>query len=113
MVRIKRVYEKASDDDGIRVLVDRLWPRGVKKEDLKIDRWANELAPSNAVRKEFCHDPEKWQAFRKAYLAELQGHKEEIAELREIARNETLTLLYAAKDETLNNAVVLLDAIQR
>jgi uncharacterized protein YeaO (DUF488 family) len=108
MIRIKRIYEKPAREDGRRVLVDRLWPRGMKKEAAKIDLWMKEVAPSDTLRKSFCHDVGKWPEFQKKYFAELQKKAELIADLKKIEKEYgTLTLLFAAKDEEHNQAVVL------
>jgi uncharacterized protein YeaO (DUF488 family) len=114
MVRIKRVYEKADSEDGFRVLVDRLWPRGMKKEAAKIDLWMKDVAPSDALRKSFCHDVEKWPEFQKRYLAELKQKKELVGELKKMEKeHRTLTLLFGAKDEEHNQAVVLAQVLKR
>ncbi|BBL68194.1 hypothetical protein MchiMG62_13750 [Methanoculleus chikugoensis] len=94
-------------DDGIRILVDRLWPRGLSKEKAEIDRWEKDLAPTSELRKWFGHDPAKWDEFLRRYRAELEGKEEELARLRQEASEGTVTLLYAAKDEEHNNAVAL------
>lgn len=106
-IQMKRVYLPASDTDGYRVLVDRLWPRGVRKENAKIDLWAKELAPSNELRKWFGHIPERFGEFSKRYAEELEANPEARPVLDEIRRHDSVTLLYAAKDEKHNNAVVL------
>jgi uncharacterized protein YeaO (DUF488 family) len=114
MIRIKRAYEAPAKSDGVRILVDRLWPRGVRKESLDIAFWMKELAPSDALRKWFGHDPGKWDEFRKRYLKELK-RPEAVSLLREIAetaRKGTVTLVYSAKDEQHNQAVVLKDALE-
>lgn len=105
-VSIKRVYDAPAKADGIRVLVDRIWPRGIKKEDAKIDMWLKEVAPSTKLRQWFAHDPEKWSDFRSRYLSELKGNTA-LAELKALSQKNKITLLYAAKDEEHNNAVVL------
>ncbi len=110
MIQIKRVYDEATDEDGYRILVDRLWPRGVSKERAKIDEWAKELAPSTELRNEFCHDLDKWVSFVQAYQQELSGKEDQ---LKAIAKRATVTLVYATKDEEHNQAVVLLEAIRR
>jgi uncharacterized protein YeaO (DUF488 family) len=108
MIKVKRVYEKPDRDDGWRVLVDRLWPRGMKKEAAHLDAWLKEVAPSDALRKWFGHDPEKWGEFQKKYRAELRKQKELIQELKQIEKKKgTLTLLFGAKDQEHNEAVVL------
>lgn len=114
MVRIKRVYEEVAKEDGYRVLVDRLWPRGMKKEAVKIDLWMKEVAPSDALRKSFHHDPMKWPDFKKKYQAELKKKKEWIAELRKLEKGHgTLTLLFGARDPEHNQAVVLAKALKK
>lgn len=111
-VRLKRAYDEAVAADGYRVLVDRLWPRGVKKEDAHLDEWAKELAPSPELRKWFGHDPKRFDAFRARYLDELDAHEEKVSELRRRARNETVTLVYSAKDTEHNDAVVLAELLR-
>lgn len=107
MIKTKRVYEAKYSDDGFRVLVDRLWPRGVSKEKAGVDLWLKEVAPSNELRKWFNHDPAKWSEFQKRYRAELKDDAA-LEELKELAKkHKALTLLYAAKDEQYNQAVVL------
>jgi len=113
MIKIKRVYEKPAKEDGWRVLVDRLWPRGMKKEAAHLDVWMKDVAPSDALRKWFGHKPEKWSEFRKKYRSELGKKKELVAELKKMAKEHgTVTLLYGAKDEEHNQAVVLADALK-
>jgi uncharacterized protein YeaO (DUF488 family) len=113
MIKIKRVYEKAAKDDGWRVLVDRLWPRGMTKDAAHLDVWMKDVAPSNALRKWFGHKPEKWSEFQKKYRSELRKNKELVAELKKMAKEHgTLTLLFGAKDEEHNEAVVLADALK-
>jgi uncharacterized protein YeaO (DUF488 family) len=106
-VRIKRAYEPPSRGDGTRILVDRLWPRGVKKSQAGISQWMKEIAPSNELRKWFGHDPARWEEFRRRYEAELTGKRDLVRQLRELAREGTLTLIYSAHDEAHNQAVVL------
>jgi uncharacterized protein YeaO (DUF488 family) len=114
MVRVKRVYEKAEKGDGWRVLVDRLWPRGMTKEKAKADVWRKDVAPSDALRKWFGHEPEKWAAFQKKYRAELAKNKPVLTELKKMEKEHgTLTLLFGAKDEEHNQAVVLADVLKR
>lgn len=104
---IKRIYEPYSDADGYRILVDRLWPRGIKKENAHIDKWLKEVAPSTALRKWFGHDAEKWDDFRKRYLAELKN-SDALDELKnDLHQNKTITLLYAKKDEQHTHALIL------
>jgi uncharacterized protein YeaO (DUF488 family) len=106
-VSIKRAYEPPSPRDGIRVLVDRLWPRGVKKADAGISQWMKDIAPSNELRKWFGHEPARWQEFRRRYKAELAKKRELLGELRNLAKEGPLTLVYAAHDEVHNQAAVL------
>jgi uncharacterized protein YeaO (DUF488 family) len=109
MIKIKRVYEEPQEDDGIRVLVDRLWPRGLRKEEAKVNLWLKDLAPSNDLRKWFSHDPSKWEEFKRRYIEEIKG-KEELRRLLDLIKKEkTVTLLYSTKDEKRNNAVALLE----
>lgn len=110
-VRLKRAYEPPASADGTRVLVDRLWPRGVKKEKAAIDEWMKEIAPSTELRKWFGHDPERWPEFRRRYRSEIKKHPGEFGRLRELARKGNLTLVYAAHDEAHNDAVVLRDLL--
>ena len=112
MIRCKRVYEPASADDGARVLVDRLWPRGCKKEHLALQGWLKEVAPSAALRKGFCHDPALFDEFRLLYRAELAAHPEHWQGLLALAERESLTLLFAAREEHFNNARVLADFLE-
>jgi uncharacterized protein YeaO (DUF488 family) len=107
MIRIKRIYDPPSPGDGKRILVDRLWPRGVAKEDARLDEWLKEIAPSDELRHWFGHEPEKWDEFRSRYRQELQGQEEILNRLRAEAQQGTITILFAAKDEEHNNAVVL------
>ncbi len=107
-ISIKRVYLPAEDSDGYRVLVDRLWPRGIKKEDAKVDLWAKTLAPSVELRKWFNHISERFEEFSKKYVEELKANPEAALVLDELRRHDKVTLLYGAKDEQHNNAVVLL-----
>jgi uncharacterized protein YeaO (DUF488 family) len=110
---IKRVYDPPDASDEMRVLVDRLWPRGMSKARAKIDRWEKELAPSDALRRWFGHDPAKWTGFRKRYANELKAHADEMRELVAAARRGRVTLLYAARDEEHNNAVVLVEFMKK
>lgn len=112
-LRLKRVYEKPAQGDGLRVLVDRLWPRGLKKEEAAVDLWLKEIAPSADLRKWFGHDPEKWTEFRSRYRAELQKNQAAIETLRAKGGKGNVTLLYAAHDEAHNNAVVLKDFLEK
>jgi uncharacterized protein YeaO (DUF488 family) len=113
MLRLKRAYEPPSPADGERVLVERLWPRGLTKAAAAIDVWLKDIAPSPALRKWFAHDPAKWESFRRRYWKELQGQKEAIDLLRRKARQGTVTLVYAAKDEEHNSALVLKAFLER
>ncbi|MBX6742429.1 MAG: DUF488 domain-containing protein [Acetobacteraceae bacterium] len=106
-VRLKRAYEAASPEDGTRILVDRLWPRGIRKEEAAIDEWMKEIAPSTELRKWFGHDPARWEEFRRRYSAEVHQHPEELERLRSMAREGPITLVYSARDEAHNDAVVL------
>lgn len=108
MIKIKRIYEGFEESDGYRILIDRLWPRGLSKEKAKIDLWLKEIAPSEELRKWFGHDPVKWDEFKEKYGAELKSHKEQIEEIKNLVKtHKIITLLYAARDEAHNNAVVL------
>jgi uncharacterized protein YeaO (DUF488 family) len=111
VVKIKRIYDPPSEDDGVRILVDRLWPRGISKEAAAIDEWERDIAPSDELRKWFSHDPAKWQEFRKRYVSELRKNPEVVSKLRTLAKKGPLTLLFAAKDVAHNNAVVLRELI--
>ena len=106
-VKLKRAYEPPGPDDGTRVLVDRLWPRGVSKDDAALDLWLKDLAPSTELRKWFGHDPSRWQEFCERYSAEVRQHQEAYDQLRELARKGPVTLVYSAHDEIHNDAVVL------
>lgn len=112
-VHIKRIYDPAVKADGFRVLVDRLWPRGIKKEEAALDAWAKNAAPSPELRKWFNHEPEKWTEFSKKYKAELKDNDAVNDLLRYAEENKILTLLYAAKDEKHNHALVLLDVVKK
>jgi uncharacterized protein YeaO (DUF488 family) len=112
-VRIKRAYEAPSADDGTRVLIDRLWPRGIGKAEAAFDHWMKEIAPSTELRKWFGHDPARWEEFQRRYRSELKDRRDELERLRELAREGVVTLVYAAHDETHNDAVVLRDLLTR
>ena len=112
-IRVKRAYEHASKLDGTRVLIDRLWPRGVNKAQAAIDHWFRDLAPSTELRKWFGHDRARWDEFRRRYTAELMQHREQLDELLRIASQGPLTLIYGARDEQHNDAVVLQDVLVR
>jgi uncharacterized protein YeaO (DUF488 family) len=113
MIAVKRAYDPPTESDGVRVLVDRLWPRGVTKAAAKIDRWMKDLAPSGELRKWFGHDPARWEEFRRRYHKELAGQADALAELRKLARGGTVTLVYAARDTEHNDAVVLKELLGR
>lgn len=110
-IQIKRVYDLEKSDSGYRVLVDRVWPRGVRKADLDLDEWCKALAPSSDLRKWFGHDPARWDEFKRRYLDELSGKREEITRLANLAETGSLLLLYAARDQEHNQAVVLRDLV--
>ncbi len=111
-VWIRRVYEPPSRNDGYRVLVDRLWPRGVSKADARLDDWVREVAPSDELRRWFGHDPRRWEEFRRRYRDELAGHPDEVSRLVDLARRRRLTLVFGARDAAHNNAVALREVIE-
>jgi uncharacterized protein YeaO (DUF488 family) len=111
-LKAKRAYEPAGADDGYRVLIDRLWPRGVSRERARLDEWARELAPSDELRRWFGHEPQRFPEFRARYRSELATHREQLDALRRRARDEPVTLVYAARDTEHNDAVVLADVIR-
>lgn len=104
---LKRAYEPAAPEDGYRILIDRLWPRGVSKEKAALDEWMKEIAPSAHLRKWFGHDPDRWREFQRRYRAELQAHAGELNRIRELAKARHVTLVYGAHDERHNDAAVL------
>lgn len=106
-IRLKRAYEAPSKSDGTRVLIDRLWPRGLTKEKAGVDRWLKDIAPSTQLRRWFGHDPERWGEFQRRYAAELKRHSELVDELVNLSHEGTLTLVFGARDEEHNDAVVL------
>ena len=112
-VQTKRVYEPASAGDGYRVLIDRVWPRGVSKAKAQVDEWARDLAPSTELRRWFGHRPERFEEFRRRYTEELREHADELSELRRRARRGTVTLLFGARDTEHSNAAVLAPIIRR
>lgn len=113
MITIKRIFEKPQEDDGFRILIDRLWPRGLSKEKAKIDLLLKEIAPSDELRKWFSHDPEKWNDFKKKYNLKLKDNLELAKKIKQIEKEEkTITLLYSAKDTAHNNAIVLREFIK-
>lgn len=107
MIRVKRVYEDASPEDGLRVLVDRLWPRGLNKQKARVDLWVKDIAPSHELRTWFGHDPAKWKDFQSRYRRELKEQSDALALLKQKCKEGTVTLLFAARDEEHNNALVL------
>lgn len=109
----KRVYEPAEPSDGKRVLVDRLWPRGLSRQQLALDAWLKDIAPSDGLRKWFAHDPSRWEDFKRRYVEELSTRPDVLAELLELLRDLPVTLLYSARDEAHNNAVALKEFIER
>lgn len=111
-IRLKRIYAEPARSDGYRVLVDRIWPRGVSKDDAEVDLWLKEIAPSNELRNWFAHDPEKWDEFKRRYFRELDAHPEECEQLTHKANEGTVTLLFAAKDEQFNNAAALKEYLE-
>jgi uncharacterized protein YeaO (DUF488 family) len=113
MVKIKRVYAPKEQQDGKRFLVERLWPRGIKKDSLPMEAWLKEIAPSNELRRWFSHDPEKWRKFKQRYWAELDEQADIIGSLREAAHRRTITLLYSARNEDYNNAVALKEYLEK
>lgn len=112
-IRVKRVYEEPDPADGYRVLVDRVWPRGLSKEKVRADEWLKDTAPSNELRKWFGHDPDKWQEFQRRYSSELAERKEAVQSLLDAAGKSVVTLLYSAKDEEHNQAVALKAYLQK
>ncbi|MCI1723439.1 MAG: DUF488 domain-containing protein [Lachnospiraceae bacterium] len=114
-IKMKRIYAPQEPEDGMRILVDRLWPRGIRKEDAGLDAWVKNIAPSNELRKSFAHQPERFPEFRKAYRRELEANPDALSfaeSCKEALAGNPVTLLYAAKDETFNNASVLLEWLQ-
>ena len=113
MIRLKRVYEEAARNDGFRILVERLWPRGVSKEKANIRLWAKEIAPSAELRKWYGHNLARWEEFKKRYWRELKGKQESLEEIRSRAREGTITFVYAARDEEHNSAMALKDYLEK
>jgi uncharacterized protein YeaO (DUF488 family) len=107
MIKIKRVYDPPDPGEGKRILVDRLWPRGIKKQDLKMDEWLKEIAPSDKLRKWFSHDPKKYEEFKKRYIKELEDKSEILKRIKSEAKKGWVTILFSAKDTKYNNAIVL------
>jgi uncharacterized protein YeaO (DUF488 family) len=112
-LRVKRAYEPAAADDGTRLLVDRLWPRGLSRDKAEVSDWLKDIAPSTALRQWFGHDPERWPDFQRRYEAELQQHSSELDRIRALAKKQTVTLVYGAHDELHNNAVALRNFLLR
>ncbi len=112
MLKIKRVYEKPKKEDGLRILVDRFWPRGLSKEKAKIDKWYKDIAPSDRLRRWFSHKEERWNKFKQGYFSELKNKKELVEEFKGLSEKKIVTLLYAAKNEKKNNAVALLEFVK-
>jgi uncharacterized protein YeaO (DUF488 family) len=110
-VRLKRAYEPPAPDDGARILVDRLWPRGVSKADAALDQWMKDIAPSTELRKWFGHDSARWEEFRRRYTREMHGHADLLDQLRALARQGPITLVFSAHDALHNDAVVLRDVL--
>ena len=111
-IRIKRSYEVPDDADGLRILVDRLWPRGISKEQAKIDFWPKGIAPSNELRRWYGHDPEKWTDFKKRYFAELDDQPEQVEELLGYLRKGNVTFVYSSTEQRFNNALALKEYIE-
>ncbi len=110
---MKRAYEKAAADDGKRILVEQLWPRGLTKSEARIDEWAREMAPSTELRKWYGHDPSKWEEFKKLYWKELDGKRDFVSTLAKTCQRQKVTFVFASKEEKLNNAVALKEYIER
>jgi uncharacterized protein YeaO (DUF488 family) len=110
-IKLKRAYDESAVDDGRRILVDRIWPRGKTKEELKIDDWLRDIAPSTELRKWFGHESQKWNEFKKRYFSELKDKKELIEKIREHVKHSTVTLVYSAREEQFNNAEALKEYI--
>jgi uncharacterized protein YeaO (DUF488 family) len=110
-IRIKRIYDEQAEDDGYRVLVDRIWPRGISKKAANLDEWNREIAPSTELRKWFDHKEERFDEFTLRYRNELKEREDQLSKLRKIANNQSISLLYAAKSPTMNQAVVLKDVL--
>jgi uncharacterized protein YeaO (DUF488 family) len=112
-INLKRAYDQVAETDGYRVLVDRIWPRGIAKDDLRIDAWLKDVAPSAGLRKWFRHDPAKWDEFKRRYAGELEQHSDALEQLVERARTGRVTLVFSARDTEHNNAVVLKEHLER
>jgi uncharacterized protein YeaO (DUF488 family) len=112
-LRTRRVYEPARPGDGVRVLSERLWPRGLRKEDARIDLWLKEIAPSPALRQWYGHEPAKWEEFRRRYLAELEDNPDDVGRLRALLAEGPVTLVYASQDEQRNSTALLKEWLER
>lgn len=112
MIRVKRVYDEVSLDDGFRILIDRLWPRGVTKEKAKLDFWLKDIAPSEELRKWFSHDPNKWQEFKIRYFLQLKDNPSAVKFVKDKIRESNVSLIYGAKDDRYNNAVALKEYLE-
>ncbi len=113
MIKIKRIYDPASPEDGKRVYIDRLWPRGMKKEEVKIDEWVKEISPSDTLRKWFGHDPSKYAEFKRRYAKELEKHSEILERIRKKGKRGIVTLLFSARDAEHNNATVMKEILTK
>ncbi|GAB1416667.1 DUF488 domain-containing protein [Paludibacter sp.] len=113
MIKIKRIYEQPSEDDGYRILVDRIWPRGISKEFASLNEWNKTITPSPELRIWFNHLPERFEAFSEMYRLELTSYSAELSRIKLLANNQNVTLLYAAKDPHINHAVILLDVLNK
>ena len=112
-IRIKRVYDKSEPNDGVRILVERLWPRGLSKKDAHVDIWLKEMAPSTELRKWFSHDPAKWDEFRKRYFKELDKNREEVKKLLEVTETNDVTFVYGSREKEFNSTRALRDYLEK
>lgn len=112
-IKLKRIYERPEESDGRRILVDRIWPRGLSKQDAALDLWLREIAPSDELRKWYGHDPERWEVFRARYFEELNDRTDVVDQLSEIASDDVVTLVFGARDEEHNNAVALKEYLEK
>lgn len=113
MIKVKRIYKKPDEHDGFRILVDRLWPRGISKDEARVDLWFKEVAPSSELRKWFAHDPQKWEEFKRKYREELKKKKQLLKKIKELEKEKgIITLLFSARDEEHNNAVALREILK-
>lgn len=113
MIKIKRIYDPPEKGDGFRIFIDRLWARGLKKEEAKLDLWLKDLGPSDELRKWFSHDPAKWEEFKKRFFEELDAKQKSINTIREKEKHGTVTLLFGSKEERFNNAVAMLEYLKK